>query len=587
MATATVKKNIDIALGTKKAKASKSSVSKETLALFGDAPVKEEKVVTESEVVTTPKATKKATRSGTKKSSSTTQEDKPIESSSDKEPEDVRVSEPSIQEVAITPSKKEVKNASIENIQKSSISEKDTDKTKQKSSLLSSFFGKKKDKDEEVKGDLKDKTTDEAKPLEVKESPKVEKKETKEKKSIFGSLFGKKKTEDEASKEESSSRSARMSNVTISEPVKATPIPQRKIADQKHLSTFGLSKERDQFIENLSMLVLSGMTIIGALSSIIKQTKSPGMKAILERMLTEIEAGSPVWKALDRTKFFKGYTISLIRLGEESGNFAENLKVVALEEEKDREFKSKVKSALMYPIFVLGLTGIVGIGISWFILPKLAKIFYDLKLALPLITKVLLAFGLFLSKHGLVAVPAGAAVIGGVGYIVFGWNRTKFIGEAIIFSIPGIKSLLMEVEVARFGYLLGTLLEAGLPVTKAIDSLASASEVIRYKKFYLALRESIDAGNSFEKSFAAYKNINALIPPPVQQLIVSGEQSGNLNKTLIKVGQVLEAKSDTTTKNLTIIMEPILLVIVWAGVVSVAFAVILPIYSLVGGLNNI
>jgi type II secretory pathway component PulF len=144
----------------------------------------------------------------------------------------------------------------------------------------------------------------------------------------------------------------------------------------------------------------------------------------------------------------------------------------------------------------------------------------------------------------------------------------------------------MEVEVARFGYLLGTLLEAGLTVTRAIESLAGASDVIRYKKFYLALRESIDMGNSFQKSFEAYKNIDALIPQPIQQLIISGEQSGNLNKTLIKVGQVLEAKSDTTTKNLTIIMEPILLVIVWAGVVSVAFAVILPIYSLVGGLNN-
>jgi type II secretory pathway component PulF len=110
--------------------------------------------------------------------------------------------------------------------------------------------------------------------------------------------------------------------------------------------------------------------------------------------------------------------------------------------------------------------------------------------------------------------------------------------------------------------------------------------VIRYKKFYQHLHDAIDMGNSFEKSFALYKDIDKLVPQPIQQLIISGEQSGNLNKTLIKVGQVLEAKSDTTTKNLTIIMEPILLVIVWAGVVSVAFAVILPIYSLVGGLNN-
>jgi type II secretory pathway component PulF len=283
---------------------------------------------------------------------------------------------------------------------------------------------------------------------------------------------------------------------------------------------------------------------------------------------------------------FRGYTISLIRIGEESGKFAENLKVVALQEEKDREFRSKVKSALMYPVFVLVLTAVVGIGISWFILPKLAKIFIDLKLTLPLVTRILMSFGLFLNQNGLWAVPLGTTIVLAIFYVVFGLKRTKFIGEAVIFSIPGIKTLMAEVELARFGYLLGTLLEAGLPVTRAIDSLEGASEVLRYKKFYAYLRDSIELGNSFQKSFTNYKTMEKLIPIPIQQLVISGEQSGNLTKTLIKIGQVLEAKSDQTTKNLTIIMEPILLVIVWAGVVSVAFAVILPIYSLVGDLNT-
>lgn len=353
-----------------------------------------------------------------------------------------------------------------------------------------------------------------------------------------------------------------------------------------YFATFGLGKERDHFIENLSMLVLSGMAITSALASITKETKAPRMKEILEKMLLDIESGSPVWKAFDKTGLFKGYTISLIRLGEESGKFAENLRVVSLEEEKEREFKSKVKSALMYPAFVLVLTAVVGIGISWFILPKLAKIFTDLKLALPFITKVLLGFGLFLNEHGIVVVPIGVMILMALVYFIFMFPKTKFLGEIIMFSIPGVKGLLMEVEVARFGYLLGTLLEAGLPVTRAIDSLASASEVIRYKKFYIYLRDSVDMGNSFQKSFVAYEKINSLIPQPMQQLTISGEQSGNLNKTLLKIGQMYEIKSDTTTKNLTIIMEPILLVIVWAGVVSVAFAVILPIYSLVGGIHG-
>lgn len=387
----------------------------------------------------------------------------------------------------------------------------------------------------------------------------------------------------EATKKEEP-KSLKKEEVSISAPVKATPVERKKI-ERKSISTFGLSKERDHFIENLSMLVLSGMTITEGLRSVTKETKHAKMRLVLDQILDDIEAGTPLWKAFNETRLFKGYTISLIRLGEESGKLADNLKVIATQEEKDREFKSKVKSALMYPVFVLSLTGFIGIGISWFILPKLAKIFADLKLDLPFITKVLLAFGQFLNAHGLVVVPLAAIVLTGIFYMIFSYHKTKIIGEYIIFSIPGIKQLMGEIEVARFGYLLGTLLDAGLPVTRAIESLENATETIRYKRFYAHLRESIDMGNSFQKSFDAYPKIRKILPQSVEQLIVSGEQSGNLVKTLMKVGQVLEAKSDQTTKNLTIIMEPILLVIVWAGVVTVAFAVVLPIYSLVGGLN--
>lgn len=394
--------------------------------------------------------------------------------------------------------------------------------------------------------------------------------------------------EQDSSNTSLSKKSNQVESAAPSAPAIATPKVVRipLTAKKGYFDTFGLSKERDHFIENLSMLVLSGMPISGALASITKDTKSPKMKSILETIAFELDAGSPLWKSFDRTGLFKGYTISLIRIGEESGKFAENLKVVSLEQEKERGFQSKVKSALMYPAFVLFLTGFIGIGISWFILPKLAKIFGDLKLDLPLITKILLGFGVFLSKYGVFVVPLGLLIIGLVVFVVFINDKTKFMGEGFLYAMPGIGTLMGEVEVARFGYLLGTLLEAGLPVTKAIDSLASASEAIRYKAFYLYLRDSIDMGNSFQKSFEGYKKIDKLIPPAMQQLVFSGEQSGNLNKTLLKIGQVLEEKSDTTTKNLTIIMEPILLVIVWVGVVAVAFAVILPIYSLVGNINK-
>ncbi len=350
--------------------------------------------------------------------------------------------------------------------------------------------------------------------------------------------------------------------------------------------TFGLGKERNYFVENLSMLISGGMPIIAAFDSIAAEMRSRRIKNIIANIKLDIESGSPLWRTLGSSKLFPEHAVSLIRLGEESGKLIENLKVVAIEQEKDRVLKSKLRSAMIYPIFVLSLTVIIGVGIAWFILPKLATVFSQLKIALPFITKVLIGIGIFLGHYGQYAIPAFIAIMAVLFFLLFSFSKTKFIGQFILSSSPGIKGLIKEIEIARFGYLLGTLLEAGLPITQALDSLASATEIPQYKKFYRHLRDSVADGNSIQKSFVAFKHINRLIPAPIQQLIVAGEKSGTLSSTLRKIGETYEVKADTSTKNLTIILEPILLVVVWLGVLAVAFAVILPIYSLIGGFKT-
>ena len=348
---------------------------------------------------------------------------------------------------------------------------------------------------------------------------------------------------------------------------------------------FGISKERDYFVENLSMLVYGGMPIINALDSVTEELRSKRIKKIIAGIRADIEAGSPLWKTLGNSKLFPEHAVSLIRLGEESGNLTENLKIVAAEEEKNREFKSKLNSAMMYPMFVLSLTVIIGVGIAWFILPKLAVVFAQLKINLPLITKILIGVGVFLGKYGLIVVPSAIVITGLIFFFFFAFSRTKFIGQFMLFHLPGIKIVMREVEVARFGYLMGTLLNAGLPIIQVLDSLRSATEIAPYRNLYIHMRHDIEDGNSIQKSMASFKGSRRLIPEPIQQLIAAGEQSGKLSETLIKVGQSYEVKADTSTKNLEIILEPVMLVIVWLGVVAIAMAVILPIYSLIGGFD--
>lgn len=350
-------------------------------------------------------------------------------------------------------------------------------------------------------------------------------------------------------------------------------------------ANFGLGREKDYFIEQLSMLLGAGLPVALALSSIEKEIKSGRLKKIIASIKTDIDSGSAISSSLENSSIFPQSTISLIKIGEQSGRLSINLKVVALQEEKEREFRSKITSAMMYPGFVFTLTIVVGLGIAWFILPRLASVFASLHAKLPLITIWLITFGSFLGLYGIYVIPSIITVGLLLIFFVFIFKRTNFLGQAILFHMPAISGLLKEVELARFGSISGNLLQAGLPVLESLESLAGSTTLYRYKKLYLHLYEKIKEGNSFQKSFEQYKPINNLIPVPIQQLIITSEQSGSLANTLIRIGEMYEAKTEDTAKNISVLLEPILLVIVWLGVVAVALAVILPLYSLLGRIN--
>ncbi len=350
--------------------------------------------------------------------------------------------------------------------------------------------------------------------------------------------------------------------------------------------SFGFGEEREYFIENLAMLLASGMDIIESLEAIKSEVKSTKLLNIINQLVEDVSAGFSLSFALSKTEILPPHIIALIKIGEESGRLHESLKVVVTQQSKERSFKSKIQAAMMYPVFVMAVAVVVGIGIAWFILPRLSTVFSQLNLKLPLVTRLLMSLGAFLSKYGAVVVPSFVIGLILVVFFLFIFSKTKFIGQWLLFLIPGIKNLIREAELARFGYIMGTLLQSGLPVLEALSSLKDSGTLRSYGKIYTYLHDQIEEGKSFEESFKANKKIKIYIPTPIQSLISAGERSGSLSKIFLNISETFEAKTELTTKNLSVILEPLLLVIVWLGVVAVALAVILPIYSLVGGLSN-
>lgn len=351
------------------------------------------------------------------------------------------------------------------------------------------------------------------------------------------------------------------------------------------LVRFGVSRDLEFFYENLSPLVESGIPVVDALDSIRKGVRSRAMRKILAYIIESVGSGSPLWKTLEEARVFDSNVITLVRIGEETGKLPENLQIAALEENKRRIFSSKVRSAMMYPVFVLAVAVLISVLLAWFILPRLVTVFEGLDVDVPLITQLLIDAGVFLKAYGAYAVPLGIGGLLLVLYLVFGFSKTKFIGHSIMFVTPGVRRLIIEIELSRMGYLLGYLLEAGVPITQSLESMESASDFYFYRALYRSLRRDIADGYSIRQALARYSKTDRLVPPPLQQMIISGEESGTLAETLKRIGGMYEKKVSSTTKNLTTILEPLLLVLVWLGVVAVALAIILPIYSLVGGFN--
>jgi len=348
----------------------------------------------------------------------------------------------------------------------------------------------------------------------------------------------------------------------------------------------GIRAEKDYFVDSLSMMLGSGMGMEEALSGIESGVKSKNMKFIIAYIRKEVSSGVPLWRALDNTGIFPDRVITLLKIGEESGSLKENLKVVGLTQQKERSFKSKIKAALIYPIFVFGLTIVVGIGVAWFILPRLATVFGQLDIETPFITNLLIDFGIYLQNNGAIVIPMFVGILACIIYIIFINKSGRFIGQYVIWSIPGVNQLIIETEIARFGFILGVLLESGLSPIEAMKSLEDATSMLSHKNMYKHLRTNIENGISLEKGFKSYKKSPRFIPRPIQEMVFAASKSGNLAGTFSEIGKIYEEKTETTMKNVSVVLEPVLLLVVASGVFFVALSVILPLYSLIGNLNG-
>lgn len=335
------------------------------------------------------------------------------------------------------------------------------------------------------------------------------------------------------------------------------------------------------FTRNLSGMLKAGLPLARALSVVEKQTKNNVFKKILSDLQNEINSGGTFSSGLSKyPKVFSKLFVSMVRAGEESGNLSNALLEVGMNLNKSYTLTKKVKGAMIYPGVILGAMVIIGILLFAFVVPTLAKTFVELGVKLPATTRFIIGLGNFFSNYLIFALLSVFA-IGFGGYMLF---KAKFMQKYIDFvviRIPVIGNIAKEVNTARTARTLSSLLLSGVSITRAIEITEDVVQNSYYKKILEEAKDKVEKGSPFSSAFTENTK---LYPIMMSEMIQVGEETGKLSDMLLEIANFYEGEIEEKTKNLSTIIEPILMIFIGGGVGFFALSMITPLYSV---LNNI
>jgi type IV pilus assembly protein PilC len=332
-----------------------------------------------------------------------------------------------------------------------------------------------------------------------------------------------------------------------------------------------------QMTKNLSTMLSAGLSISRALSVIERQSGNKRLKAIVEGLSESIKKGSSFHESLAvYPKVFPEIFVAMARAGEESGSLSEALSIVGIQMEHSAELVRKVKGAMIYPSIVITAIVIVGILMLIYVVPTLTSTFASLGVQLPLATRIIVALSDFMVANvALVFASLIVLVAGGISFV-----RSKQ-GSALVIScalyLPVVGELIRETYTARAARTLSSLLSSGVPV---LDALSITKEVVHARAFAKVIEEAEARVKKGEPLSVSFSEHTRLYPILMSEMLAVGEETGKVAPMLKQIAEFYEEDVAEKTKDLSTIIEPVLILLIGAFVGVFAVAMIAPIYSL-------
>lgn len=326
----------------------------------------------------------------------------------------------------------------------------------------------------------------------------------------------------------------------------------------------------------LATMIQSGLVLSEAIDILASQQTNKRFKEVLGEVLRDIKSGLDLASALKKhPDVFPPLYSNLIKAGESSGKLDSVLLQMASSLEKDREFKARVKGAMIYPIVIsLMMVGVMMI-MMLFVIPKLTSLYTQSNMELPLPTQILIgSSGFMISYWWLMLILFVAGII-----IFRKWVQTpggKYAFDVFLLKIPVVGRVIEGTSITNFTRTFGLLIAAGIPI---LDSLMIVTDVVGNSVYKRALEKS---AHGVERGLLFSSQLEQLgvFPRIVPQMIKVGEETGKIDEIAFKLSEYFESETDHLVKNLTVIIEPVILVILGIGVAFLVLSIILPIYKL-------
>jgi type IV pilus assembly protein PilC len=341
------------------------------------------------------------------------------------------------------------------------------------------------------------------------------------------------------------------------------------------------SKDVAVFTRQFSVMIDAGLPLVQCLEILGTQQENQTFQKVLLAVRQDVEGGASLADAMKKhPKVFDDLYTNMIAAGEAGGILDTILKRLATYIEKAVKLKSQVKSAMVYPIAVISIAGLVVAVILWKVIPTFAALFAGLGAQLPLPTRIVIAMSNWFVRLLPFLVIGGAALIYGIKRY-YATERGRRVIDGFLLKLPILGMILRKIAVARFCRTLATLISSGVPILDGLEITARTSGNAVVEDAIMATRKSVEGGQSLAQPLKE----SEVFPPMVVQMISVGEQTGALDAMLSKIADFYEEEVDTAVANLMTLMEPVLILFLGTVVGGIVISMYLPIFDLINQLS--